>query len=45
MTKTKEDLMSTAPIIEFPFVGIVVLLYFLYAAYLFIVWFNKGGMN
>jgi len=38
-------LMSADPIIEFPLVGIVVLFYFLYAAYFFIVWFNKGGMN
>lgn len=45
MTKTKEGLMSADPIIEFPLVELVVLFYFLYAAYLFIVWFNKGGMN
>ncbi len=39
------DPMSTDPIIEFPLVGIIVLAYFLYASYLFLIWFNKGGMK
>ncbi len=37
--------MSTDPIIEFPLIGIVVLVYFLYAAYRFLIWFNEGGMK
>jgi len=41
MTKTKEDLMSTAPIIEFPFVGIVVLFYFYMLLICFLFGFTK----
>ena len=37
--------MSTDPIIEFPFVGIVLFVGFLYASYLFLIWLNNGGMN
>jgi len=37
--------MIDEPVITFPFVGIVVLVGFLYASYSFILWVKGGGLN